>query len=32
MVTTFTTNIGIPQPTPGDPASQNTWGTLLNTG
>lgn len=31
-VTLYTANACIPKPTPGDPASQNSWGTLLNTG
>lgn len=30
--TTFTQNLCMPKPTPGDPASANTWGSLLNTG
>lgn len=30
--TTYTSNVCMPLPTPGDPASQNTWGALLNTG
>lgn len=30
--TTYTSSICIPKPTPGDAASQNTWGALLNTG
>lgn len=31
-VTTYTVNLCMPKPTPGDPASANTWGALLNTG
>ncbi len=31
-VTTYTVNACMPKPTPGDPASQNTWGALLNIG
>lgn len=30
--TTYTSALCMPKPTPGDPASQNTWGSLLNTG
>lgn len=30
--TTYTSSICMPKPTQGDPASQNTWGNLLNTG
>lgn len=30
--TSFTANVCAPKPTPGDPSSQSTWGTLLNTG
>lgn len=30
--TLYSSNVCIPKPTPGDPASQNTWGALLNTG
>lgn len=30
--TTFTNNVCLPKPTPGDPSSQNTWGALINTG
>lgn len=30
--TTYTTQTCMPKPTPGDVASQNTWGALLNTG
>lgn len=31
MANSFTANIGLTKPTPGDPLSENTWGTLLNT-
>lgn len=31
-VTTYSVNACMPKPTPGDPASQNTWGALLNIG
>lgn len=31
-ITTYTASLCLPKPTPGDPASQSTWGALLNTG
>lgn len=31
-ITLTTSSLCLPKPTPGDPASQNTWGALLNTG
>lgn len=30
MANTYTTNLGLIEPTPGDPLSTNSWGTLLN--
>lgn len=32
MASSFTTNLRVENPTPGDPAVRNIWGTILNTG